>query len=69
MSNDEATTNYADILRNFEEGHRFIKDNFDQKPTIGFQLDPFGHSAVNARLMAEMGIEAVILGRINLEDK
>ena len=24
VSNDEATTNYADILRNFEAGHDFL---------------------------------------------
>ena len=46
VSNDEATTNYADILRNFEAGHDFLREEFGINPTIGWQLDPFGHSAV-----------------------
>ena len=69
VSTDEATVNYADILRNMEAGHEFVRQEFDYTPTIGWQLDPFGHSAVNARLMAEMGLEAVFMGRINEDDK
>ena len=69
VSNDEATTNYADILRNFEAGHDFLREEFGLTPTIGMQLDPFGHSAVNARLMAEMGLQAMFMGRINEFDK
>ena len=65
MSHDEATTNYADVLRNFETAHDFLRQEFNIKPTIAWQLDPFGHSAVNARLMAEMGMEAIFMGRIN----
>ena len=69
VSTDEATTNYADILRNFEAAHDFLYEEFGITPTIGMQLDPFGHSAVNARLMAEMGMEAMFMGRINEDDK
>ena len=69
VSTDEATVTYADMLRNFEAGHDFLQEEFGCTPTIGWQLDPFGHSAVNARLMAEMGMEAIFMGRINEDDK
>ena len=68
VSTDEATTNYADIIRNFEQAHDFIKSEFGVTPQVGWQLDPFGHSAVNASLMAQMGMEAVFMGRINFDD-
>ena len=32
-------------------GHRFIKHEFNQKPRVGWQIDPFGHSAVQAYLL------------------
>lgn len=35
VSNDEATTNYADILRNFEAGHDFLRQEFGVTPKIG----------------------------------
>lgn len=35
MSTDEATTNYADILRNFEAGHDFLQKEFGVTPKVG----------------------------------
>ena len=68
VSHDEATTNYADILRNFEVGLEFLWQEFGIRPKIGWQLDPFGHSSVSARMMAEMGMESIFMGRINEQD-
>ena len=65
VSTDEATTNYADILRNFEVAHDFLKSEFGVTPKIGWQLDPFGHSAANALLFAQMGMEAIFFARVN----
>ena len=52
VSTDEATTNYADIIRNFEVAHNWLFKEFGVRPNIAWQLDPFGHSAANAELMA-----------------
>ena len=68
VSTDEATTNYADVIRNFEVAHDFLRTEFGIKPKVAWQLDPFGHSAANAELMAQMGMEAIFMGRINEED-
>ena len=38
-------------------------------PKIGWQIDPFGHSLTNARVMAESGLEAIFLARINWKDR
>ena len=67
VSPDEACTNYADVIRNYEEGHDFLRREFGITPRIGWQLDPFGHSAVTANIMAEMGMEAVFFARMNTQ--
>lgn len=44
--NDEATPYYEDIIDNMSWGHQWILEKFGKKaiPTIGWQIDPFGHS-------------------------
>lgn len=65
VSTDEACPDYADILRNFEQGHDWLMEEFGIKPKIGWQLDPFGHSAAVAHLFAQMGLEKMVFARIN----
>jgi len=48
---DEAATHYIDMIDQTTLGHRFIKDEFNKTPTVGWQIDPFGHSAVQAYLL------------------
>ena len=66
VSTDEACTDYADILRNFEQAQGFLDREFGGlRPKIGWQLDPFGHSAANAYLLTEMGFDTIVFSRIN----
>ena len=65
VSPDEACTNYSDVLRNFEEGHEFLRSEFGIVPKIVWQLDPFGHSSGMADLFAEIGFEATFFARMN----
>jgi alpha-mannosidase len=38
-------------------------------PTVGWQIDPFGHSATQASLLsAEAGFDALYFGRIDYQD-
>ena len=69
MSNDEACTNYSDVLRNFEAGHDFVRREFNVTPTVAWQLDPFGHSSGLASLFVEVGFEATFFARMNIEEK
>ena len=67
VSTDEACTNYADILKNFEQGNDFLRAEFGIEAKIGWQLDPFGHSVANAKLLADLGLETMVFARINSE--
>ncbi|KAH6810146.1 Glycosyl hydrolase family 38 protein [Perilla frutescens var. frutescens] len=67
---DEATTHYIDMIDQTTLGHRFIKEEFGVAPRIGWQIDPFGHSAVQAYLLgAEIGFDSLFFGRIDYQDR
>ena len=42
----------------------WLQREFGVIPNIGWQLDAFGHSAANARVFAELGIEALVFARM-----
>lgn len=48
---DEATPHYIDLIDQTTLGHWYIKEEFNQVPRVGWQIDPFGHSAVQAYLL------------------
>ncbi|XP_058102935.1 alpha-mannosidase At3g26720-like isoform X2 [Magnolia sinica] len=67
---DEATPHYIDMIDQTTLGHRFIKEEFGQTPRVGWQIDPFGHSAIQAYLLgAEVGFDSLFFGRIDYQDR
>lgn len=42
---DEAATHYIAMTDQTTLGHRFLKNEFGKIPTVGWQIDPFGHSS------------------------
>ncbi|KAK4784826.1 hypothetical protein SAY86_019194 [Trapa natans] len=67
---DEATVHYIDMIDQTTLGHRLIKENFDKAPRAGWQIDPFGHSAVQGYLLgAELGFSSVHFARIDYQDR
>ncbi|GAB4853095.1 hypothetical protein Ancab_017279 [Ancistrocladus abbreviatus] len=67
---DEAAAYYIDMIDQTTLGHRFIKEQFNKTPRAGWQIDPFGHSAVHAYLLgAELGFNSVHFARIDYQDK
>ncbi|XP_048233937.1 probable alpha-mannosidase At5g13980 isoform X2 [Ricinus communis] len=67
---DEAVVHYIDMIDQTTLGHRFIKNEFGVIPRIGWQIDPFGHSAVQAYLLgAEVGFDSLYFGRIDYQDR
>ncbi|KAL1547433.1 alpha-mannosidase [Salvia divinorum] len=67
---DEATPHYIDLIDQTTLGHRFILDEFGKKPRVGWQIDPFGHSAVQGYLLgAELGFDSLFFARIDYQDR
>lgn len=67
---DEATPHYIDLIDQTTLGHQFIKNEFGQSPRVGWQIDPFGHSAVQAYLLgAELGFDSLFFARIDYQDR
>ncbi|KAK7311283.1 hypothetical protein RJT34_09317 [Clitoria ternatea] len=67
---DEAVTHYIDMIDQTTLGHQFLKKEFGVTPRIGWQIDPFGHSAVQAYLLgAEVGFDSLFFGRIDYQDR
>ncbi|CAA0824595.1 Glycosyl hydrolase family 38 protein [Striga hermonthica] len=67
---DEATPHYIDLIDQTTLGHSFILDEFGKKPRVGWQIDPFGHSAVQAYLLgAELGFDSLFFARIDYQDR
>ncbi|KZV46217.1 lysosomal alpha-mannosidase-like [Dorcoceras hygrometricum] len=67
---DEATTHYIDMIDQTTLGHRFLKEDFNVTPRVGWQIDPFGHSAVQAYLLgAEVGFDSLFFARIDYQDR
>ncbi|KAH9627165.1 hypothetical protein KSS87_018405 [Heliosperma pusillum] len=51
VMHDEASPHYIDMIDQTTLGHQFLKQEFGVIPRIGWQIDPFGHSAVQAYLL------------------
>ncbi|KAF7840227.1 putative alpha-mannosidase [Senna tora] len=67
---DEAATHYIDMIDQTTLGHQFLKQEFGVTPRIGWQIDPFGHSAVQAYLLgAEVGFDSLFFARIDYQDR
>ncbi|KAG0462780.1 hypothetical protein HPP92_021256 [Vanilla planifolia] len=67
---DEAAAHYIDMIDQTTLGHLFIKQEFGLIPRIGWQIDPFGHSAVQAYLLsAQVGFDALYFARIDYQDR
>ena len=69
---DEGGTHFIDMIDQTTLGHQFIRDQFGPQyiPHVGWQIDPFGHSATQAALLsAAAGFDALFFGRIDYQDR
>ena len=67
---DEAAAHYVDMIDQTTLGHKFINDEFGVQPTIGWQIDPFGHSATQAALLSYgVGFDGLFFARSDFEDR
>jgi alpha-mannosidase len=66
---DEASTHYIGMMDQTTLGHDFLLRELGVVPSVGWQLDPFGHSATQASLLtARAGLDAIYFGRIDYQD-
>ena len=65
VQNDEAWPLVKEIYTNYEEGMRFLTEEFGIRPTILWQLDPFGHSSATPEILKSIGINQVVLNRMS----
>ncbi|GJP46907.1 hypothetical protein CLOM_g6156, partial [Closterium sp. NIES-68] len=69
VMHDEAAVHYTDMVQQMSLGHRFLKQEFNAVPRIAWQVDPFGHSAVQGYLItAQAGMDAVFVGRVDMKE-
>ncbi|KAL0047195.1 hypothetical protein WJX82_009185 [Trebouxia sp. C0006] len=69
VQHDEAAAHYVAMIDQTTRGHSFIKEQFGKVPTVGWQLDPFGHSATHAALMCGLlGFDGLFFGRADYQD-
>lgn len=69
VMHDEASAHYLSMIDQTTIGHKFLKDEFNYLPSVGWQLDPFGHSSTQAGLLgAELGFDSLFFGRIDYQD-
>jgi alpha-mannosidase len=59
---DEAAVHYIDMIDQTTLGHRVIKKQFNKIPRAGWQIDPFGHSAVQGYLL---GAEVILTSHLS----
>ncbi|KAE8894045.1 putative alpha-mannosidase [Phytophthora fragariae] len=66
---DEATPHYIAMVDQTAYGHQLLMDEFGVSPRIGWQIDPFGHSATQGSLLSQgVGFDALYFARIDYQD-
>ena len=66
---DEGGPHYIDMIDQTTLGHRYLLQQFNVTPSIGWQIDPFGHSLTQGALLSyDVGFDAVFLGRIDYQE-
>eukprot|EP01138_Halocafeteria_seosinensis_P006677 gb/GECG01006825.1/.p1 GENE.gb/GECG01006825.1/~~gb/GECG01006825.1/.p1 ORF type:complete len:1010 (+),score=105.95 gb/GECG01006825.1/:1-3030(+) len=67
---DEATPSYVDMIDQTTLGNRFLFNEFGVVPKTAWQIDPFGHSGVQASLLTALsGYHGLYFARIDYQDK
>ena len=65
---EEACAAFDDILNSVMTGHAFLRSEFGIVPRVGWLGDTIDHSAGYARLQADLGLQALIFGKMNTRE-
>ena len=69
VMHDEAGTYYKHLIDNMRIGLKFLKEEFNITPRIGWFIDPFGHSSATSHILSQMNFEKIVLTRIDYLEK
>ncbi len=69
VMHDEAASYYQHFIDQTRLGMMFLKRELNYIPRIAWFIDPFGHSAANAAVLAKMGFEKIAFVRIDYKEK
>ena len=69
VMHDEAGTYYKHLIDNMRIGLKFLKEEFNITPKIGWFIDPFGHSSATSHILSQMNFEKIVLTRIDYLEK
>ena len=69
VMHDEAGSYYKHSIDNMRIGLKFLKEEFNVIPKIGWFIDPFGHSSATAHLLKQMNFDKIVLTRIDYLEK
>ena len=64
VMHDEADTSMGGILNQMTEGLVFLNTTLGVRPTVGWHIDPFGHSSFTPELFSLLTYSAFVLNRI-----
>uniref|UniRef100_A0A1X7VI80 alpha-mannosidase n=1 Tax=Amphimedon queenslandica TaxID=400682 RepID=A0A1X7VI80_AMPQE len=67
--NDEATVHYNGMIDQMSFGLRFLSNTFGIRPVVGWQIDPFGHTAFQATAFSLIGFDSMFFARNDYADK
>eukprot|EP00051_Salpingoeca_urceolata_P001577 m.42107 g.42107 ORF g.42107 m.42107 type:complete len:1265 (+) comp11516_c0_seq1:809-4603(+) len=72
VMHDEATTSFDTVLASMTEGLVWLDETFGSeggRPHYGFQIDPFGHSALTASVFKALRFRGTVLNRVHYRTK
>jgi len=71
IMNDEALPTYKEAMLQMRLGLDFLQNTFGVRPSIGWQIDPFGSSSVTVAILRKLGYDALVENRVsnNFKDK
>jgi lysosomal alpha-mannosidase len=64
VMHDEADTSMRGILNQMTEGLLFLNTTLGVRPTVGWHIDPFGHSSFTPELYSLLTYDVFVLNRI-----
>ena len=65
---DEASTHYVAMVEQMALGLQWLESEFGVRPTVGWQIDPFGHSRTHASLLSDFGFDSLYFWRMDYQN-